>query len=93
LIGNDAVQAETITEVHRKEIERAYRVHEQAFDEGVASFGRIGHARHWTGLLLSIPESSCPSTPNTSPPMSSSSRLKEPNCSSSGHAAKEQQSR
>ena len=45
-IGDDPVETETLTDVNRKEIERADRVHEQPFDEGVAPFGGISHACH-----------------------------------------------
>ena len=45
-IGDDPVETETFTDVNRKEIERANRVHEQPFDEGVAPFGGISHACH-----------------------------------------------
>jgi hypothetical protein len=39
LVRHDPIETETVTDVDRKEIERADGAHEQALDEGVAPFG------------------------------------------------------
>ncbi len=52
LVGECPVEPEDVAEVDGEQIERADRVHEQALDERVASFGGIGRGCHSENLLL-----------------------------------------
>jgi hypothetical protein len=50
-VGERPVELEDVAEIDGEQIERADRVHEQALDERVASFGGIGRGCHSENLL------------------------------------------